>query len=1001
MKIFNVCFCAISFLSVVSSISGNNILFFHSISTRSHRSTIWPLAEKLADAGHNVTYIFPNEKRIGSHPKIEELTPSKMVKLMSDFVSDFDINIRLNDKLDEWNQEVFSRSLQFCEAFYDSPEIQKWLDRPGLNYDLVILDILSECGYGLVYKFKAKHVQYLPASVAPFTFDGIGIVPETSSIPDVSGKLKPSELSFMNRVRNTMMVLLWRYGYLDFASNVLPVIKSKLNLTDIPSLTEFERNTSLVMVNDHFIEDYPRSLPPMVVSLSGLLCNKSYKPNPLPEKISTFIEDSEGFIYISFGSAVAASAMPDSLRGEFFGAFRSLPKLKFLWRWAGSIPDNTPANVMFLPWFPQNDILAHPKIKGFVTQAGRPSTQEALCFAVPLITIPIFADQDYNANRLESIGAGILLDITNITPTLLKDSIQELIQNPQRKSRMIELSKMFKDRPMDPLENAFYWVEYVLHYDTSLLKPLGVDQTWYQRRLLDVYAFVLVVLVIVLTVLISITVATLSHRTAIWPLVEKLANAGHNITYIFPVDKRIGSHPNIIEFAPSKMVPLIKDFVSDFDINIKLNDKEMEWLSQAYSRSSEFCEAFYDSPEIQEWLAQPDLHYDLVMLDSLAECGYGLVHKFNAKHILFVPMVVPFLFDGLGVVAETSSLPEIAHHAKPTEMTFMSRVITTLMIIFWRYNFLDFAKAIEPIIKEKLNLTDEQFPSITEFEKNTSLVLVNNYFVEDYPISLPPMFVSFSGIGCKKDFTPEPLPEKISNFLKDAEGFVYVSFGSAVVASAMPISLREEFFGAFRSLPKIKFLWRWTGSVPDNTPANVLLLPWFPQNDILAHPKIKGFVTQAGRPSTQEALCFAVPLITIPFFADQDYNADRMEYVGGAMRLDIKNFSSTLLQQSLHELVYNPKLKNRMVELSSMFKDRPIDPLENAFYWTEYVLRHDTSLLKPLGIHQTWYQRRLLDVYLFLLVAVCAAVGTVVFLTLLTLKFVIRVVSSSQKIKSE
>ncbi|ODM99116.1 UDP-glucuronosyltransferase 2A3 [Orchesella cincta] len=351
MRAQKVCFCFSLLLSVFSgiSVSGSNILFFHAVATASHKIAIWPLAERLADAGHNVTYIFPVNKKMGSHPKIEELTPSKMVKLMSDFVSDFDINIRLNDKVDEWTATAFSRSIEFCEAFYDSPEIQEWLARPGLDYDLMILDTLSECGYGLVYKFKAKHITFVPVSMTPFLSDGIGIVPESSSIPDVTQKFKPSETSFMNRVRNTLMVLLWRYGYLDFSSNVLPVIESKLNLTDFPPIEEFERNTSLVLVNHHFIEDYPRSFPPMVVPISGLLCN-----------------------------------------------------------------ENT-----------------HPKIKGFVTQGGRPSSQEALCFAVPLIAIPIFGDQDYNANRLESIGAAIKLDITNMSSTLLKDSIQELIQNPQ------------------------------------------------------------------------------------------------------------------------------------------------------------------------------------------------------------------------------------------------------------------------------------------------------------------------------------------------------------------------------------------------------------------------------------------------------------------------------------------------------------------------------------------------------------------------------------------
>ncbi|CAL8110972.1 unnamed protein product [Orchesella dallaii] len=502
--------CAVLFLNTLagSSVSGSNILFFHAVSTASHRTAIWPLAEKLADSGHNVTYIFPVERKMGSHPKIEELTPSKMVPLVAEFV-DFDINMRLNDKVDEWAYAVFSRSLEFCEAFYDSPEIQEWLARPGLHYDLVMLDILSECAYGLVYKFKAKHILFFPTSSPPFLFDGIGIVPETSSIPDVSSLYKPSEMNFMARVQNTIMTILWRFGYLYFFKDVVPIIEEKLDITNFPAITEFEKNTSLVLVNHHFVEDYPRSLPPMVVPFSGIGCNSKNsktETSPLPKDISSFIGNSEDVIYVSFGSAVVVSSMPISLREEFFEAFKALPKIKFLWRWTGDIPSETPKNAMLLPWFPQRQILTHPKIRGFVTQGGRPSTHEALCYAVPLITIPMFADQDFNANRLESIGAAIQIDIKNMSSALLKASIEELIQNQQRKSRMVELSNMFKDHPIDPLENVLYWVEYVLRYDTSLLKPLGINQTWYQRRLLDVYAFISIVLLGVTGFVMFITV---------------------------------------------------------------------------------------------------------------------------------------------------------------------------------------------------------------------------------------------------------------------------------------------------------------------------------------------------------------------------------------------------------------------------------------------------------------------------------------------------------------
>jgi len=52
-------------------------------------------------------------------------------------------------------------------------------------------------------------------------------------------------------------------------------------------------------------------------------------------------------------------------------------------------------------------------------------------------------------------------------------------------------SKVFKDRPQKPLDIAVWWVEYVLrHQDTSFLRPLSMSQTWYEKRLLDVWAFI-------------------------------------------------------------------------------------------------------------------------------------------------------------------------------------------------------------------------------------------------------------------------------------------------------------------------------------------------------------------------------------------------------------------------------------------------------------------------------------------------------------------------------
>jgi glucuronosyltransferase len=69
---------------------------------------------------------------------------------------------------------------------------------------------------------------------------------------------------------------------------------------------------------------------------------------------------------------------------------------------------------------------------------------------------------------------------------------------------MEKTSALFKDRPRPPIEEALWWIDYVLRHDTSSLRPLAIQQTWLQRRLLDVWLSILLVIAIVLALVFSI-----------------------------------------------------------------------------------------------------------------------------------------------------------------------------------------------------------------------------------------------------------------------------------------------------------------------------------------------------------------------------------------------------------------------------------------------------------------------------------------------------------------
>ena len=63
-----------------------------------------------------------------------------------------------------------------------------------------------------------------------------------------------------------------------------------------------------------------------------------------------------------------------------------------------------------MPWFPQHDLLAHPKTVLFVTHCGMTGILESVYHSVPMLALPIFGDQPDNAARLVERGLALRVD---------------------------------------------------------------------------------------------------------------------------------------------------------------------------------------------------------------------------------------------------------------------------------------------------------------------------------------------------------------------------------------------------------------------------------------------------------------------------------------------------------------------------------------------------------------------------------------------------------------
>ena len=82
-------------------------------------------------------------------------------------------------------------------------------------------------------------------------------------------------------------------------------------------------------------------------------------------------------------------------------------------------------------WLPQNDLLAHKNVKAFVSHVGHNSLYESAYHGVPVVAVPLFADQIPNAKKAEQFGLGIAVDHETVDAQQLFETIERVIDDPR------------------------------------------------------------------------------------------------------------------------------------------------------------------------------------------------------------------------------------------------------------------------------------------------------------------------------------------------------------------------------------------------------------------------------------------------------------------------------------------------------------------------------------------------------------------------------------------
>ena len=121
--------------------------------------------------------------------------------------------------------------------------------------------------------------------------------------------------------------------------------------------------------------------------------------------------DDRPLVYVTYGSvAPRMGAFPDAYRAAI-DALASHDVRVLVTVGRDRDPADlgpVPANVRVEQWVPQADVLPHAA--AVVCHGGHGTVLGALAAGVPLVVLPMFADQPYNARRVERLGAGIALE---------------------------------------------------------------------------------------------------------------------------------------------------------------------------------------------------------------------------------------------------------------------------------------------------------------------------------------------------------------------------------------------------------------------------------------------------------------------------------------------------------------------------------------------------------------------------------------------------------------
>ncbi|KAI6174449.1 UDP-glucuronosyltransferase [Aphelenchoides besseyi] len=488
-------FYLICFVHFLVEVDGAQILVFAYHDSGSHFKSLGGYLTSLANAGHSVTLVdsifeeFPFK-----HPNISRVKITTEYEEVPAYIY--------------WNWYVLSPMMLTTFAHSDlvfgtmlDKYEKEYRDLLTSKWDLVIVDALfSIHGYAIATSLKKRFgTPYVTYETACQLMDwhgamlSLGWNPVSKAYLYSSASRKVYEPNrLLDRTYAALNSWIEIFGFYYFPPAINYPNMRRFGVDNF-YWVDYLNNASLIFLDRIDKFGWIRPSGTELIDI-GAKCSQS--SSLLPEDLRSFVEDenSKGTIYIAFGTHPNWTKAPDHLLNSFRYVLSRLDDYRVIFSFNGDLSIMPKVSfVKYVKWTPQAAILNHRNTKLFISHVGLKSVKEAICAAVPVLAIPLFAEQPYSGEMVLKIGIGRTLSKYRLNGAQMLNEVHEVLNNPKYANTIRRLSTMFLDLPILSSDLALHKTERLLRVGTDRMafRRRGSQLKWIEWLYVDLFLIVL------------------------------------------------------------------------------------------------------------------------------------------------------------------------------------------------------------------------------------------------------------------------------------------------------------------------------------------------------------------------------------------------------------------------------------------------------------------------------------------------------------------------------